>query len=604
MSDPDDPTLMGGARVQSSPTMTDTEVRVISRATPPPLPPAAPRPASPPGGAPAGPSSNGARRPSLGRATGVMAAGTLLSRITGFGQTLALTYALGQTALTDSYNVANTTPNIIYELILGGVLSATLVPVFVSLLARSDSGEATEAEQDAAWREVSAVVTIVGVVAVAAALVFALAAPLIIRLYLSSKTTPDQRILATTLLRMFAAQIVFYGIVSVTTAILQARRRFGPPMFAPVANNLIVISVFLAVPHVAHTVEVGAFRHNTGAVLLLGIGTTAGIFGMAAAQAIHLPKVGFRPRWVWDPHSPTVRRVTRLSGWTLGFVLANQVSLWVVYRLATSHAGDQSAYVNATLFFLLPHGVYAVSVMSALQPDMAERWHHHDLAGFARHVGTGLRSVAAIIIPAAAGLVLLAHPIVDTILRHGHLTAAGAERTGGTLAALAVGLPAFSLYLLLMRAYQAMQDTKTMFLVYLVENGVNIVAALALYPRFGVQGLGAAFAVAYMVGTAVALYDLRRRTDGLIGAGMLPFFGYLAVATTALFIAVAFTVKILPGGGLGAGLLQLGAGIVVGAFALLAEAVVLRIDEVVVPVRTVILAIRRRRKRRQQRRPM
>jgi putative peptidoglycan lipid II flippase len=288
----------------------------------------------------------------------------------------------------------------------------------------------------------------------------------------------------------------------------------------------------------------------------------------------------------------------RLSGWTLGFVAANQVSLWVVYRLATSHAGDQSAYVNATLFFLLPHGVYAVSVMSALQPDMAERWHVGDLAGFARQVGIGIRSVAAIIVPAAAGLVLLAHPIVEAILRHGHLTSAGADTTAGTLAALAVGLPAFSLYLLLMRTYQAMQDTRSMFLVYLVENGVNIVAALVLYPRFGVQGLGAAFALAYMVGTAVALVDLRRRTDDRIGRGNLPFFGHLAVATAALFVAVAFTVRLLPGDGFGQQLIQVGVGIVVGAFVLLAEAVVLRLDEIVTPVRTVILAIRRRRRRR------
>lgn len=523
-----------------------------------------------------------------------MAAGTLLSRITGFGQILAITYALGQTALTDAYNVANTTPNIVYELILGGVLSATLVPVFVGLLAGTEAGRATVAQQRAAWRDVSAVVTLVLVVSVAAAVVFALAAPLIIRLYLSSQTTADQQLLATTLLRLFAAQIVCYGVVSVTTAILQARRRFGPSMFAPVAKNLIVIGVFLAVPHVARTVEVGEFRQNLSAVLLLGLGTTAGVLGMAAAQAFYLPSVGYRLRWVWDPHNPTVRKVMRLSGWTLGFVAANQVALWVVYRLATSNAGDQSAYVNAMLFFLLPHGVYAVSVMSALQPDMAERWHQSDVAGFAEHVGTGIRSVAAIILPAGAGLVLLARPIVDTILRHGRLSDAGADTTGATLAALAVGLPAFSLYLLLMRAYQAMQDTRSMFLIYVVENTVNVVAALALYPRFGVQGLGAAFAIAYTVGTAVALVDLRRRTGGLIGAGSLPFFGHLAVATAALFVAVAVVVRLLPGDGLGSQLIKVTIGILVGSFFLLVEAVVLRLDEVVAPVRAVILAVRRR----------
>ena len=555
-------------------------------------------PGPPPGTQPAGVRRGpGVRRPSMARATGVMAAGTLLSRVTGFGQTLALAYALGQTALTDSYNVANTTPNIIYELILGGVLSATLVPVFVSLLSKSEAGEASAEEEREAWREVSAVATIVLVVSVTAATLFALAAPYIIRLYLSPETTRDQQILATTLLRFFAAQIVFYGIVSITTAVLQARRRFGPPMFAPVANNVIVIAVFLALPHVARSIEVGAFRRQWSAVLLLGIGTTAGIFAMAVAQAAFLPSVGFHLRLVWDPHSPTVHRVLRLSGWTLGFVAANQVALWVVFRLATRHAGDQSAYVNAMLFFLLPHGVYAVSVMSALQPEMAERWHAGDVVGFARRVGAGLTSVASIIVPAAIGLALLARPIVAVVLRHGHLGSAGAETTAGTLTALAVGLPGFSIYLLLMRSYQAMQDTRSIFMLYLLENGVNIVAALVLYPRFGVQGLGAAYALAYSAATVVALIDLRRRTAQLVGEGLLEFAGRLLVAVVALAVGVAFAVRILPGNGFVQQAVQVAAGVAVGAVVYLVEAVVLRLDDVVLPVRTAILALRRRRAR-------
>ncbi len=535
------------------------------------------------------------RRPTLARATGVMAAGTLLSRVTGFGQTLALAYALGQTALTDAYNVANTTPNIIYELILGGVLSATLVPVFVSLLSKSQAGEASADEERDAWREVSAVATIVLVVSLTAATLFALAAPYIIRLYLAAQTTPDQQILATTLLRFFAAQIVFYGIVSITTAVLQARRRFGPPMFAPVANNLIVIAVFLMLPHVAHSIEVGAFRHQWPAVLLLGIGTTAGIAAMAVVQAAFLPSAGFHLRWVWDPHSPTVHRVLRLSGWTLGFVAANQMALWVVFRLATRHAGDQSAYVNAMLFFLLPHGVYAVSVMSALQPEMAERWHDGNVVGFARQVGRGLTSVASIIVPAAAGLALLAAPIVGVVLRHGRLGPAGAHTTAGTLTALAVGLPGFSVYLLLVRVYQAMQDTRTIFMLYLLENGVNIVAALALYPTFGVQGLGAAYALAYSVAAVVALIDLRRRTGQLIGEGLLGFVGRLLIGVVALTVGVAFAVRILPGNSFVDQMVQVVVGVAVGAVTYLTEAVVLRLDDVVLPVRTIILAVRHRR---------
>ncbi|HUP70435.1 MAG TPA: murein biosynthesis integral membrane protein MurJ [Acidimicrobiales bacterium] len=448
---------------------------------------------------------------SLARNTAIMAVGTLLSRITGFGRLFALAYALGFTRLTDTYNLANVTPNIVFELVLGGVLSATLVPVFVSRLS-------TEKDEDEAWRGISAVVSATAVVLLVVTVLFFVLAPLLIRLYTVGNhgaSADQQRAVATSLLRMFAPQVAFYGMLTVTTALLQARRRFAVPMFAPVLNNLIVIVVLLALPHVADDVSLSGVGGDAGARTLLGFGTTAGVAVMALVQLPALWRAKVRLRFVWEPRHPAVTTVLRLSGWTFGLVAANQIALAVVLILANSRSGDVAAYQAAQVFFLLPFGIFAVSVMSAMLPDMSERWSVGDMQGLCQRVDLGLRTVAAVLVPAAVGYLCLSRPIVSLVLDHGALRASSAETTADVLGLLALGLPAYASYLFFMRTYQSMQDTRSMFFLYLVENALNIVLAFALHPTLGVQGLALAHALAYIGGSIVALLHLHRRTGGI-----------------------------------------------------------------------------------------
>lgn len=492
----------------------------------------------------------------IARNTAVMAAGTVLSRLTGFGRLVALAYAFDFTRLTDAYLLANTTPNIVYELVLGGILSATLIPVFVDLL--------TTRGEDGAWDGISAVVTAASVVMVALSALFALAAPVIVHLYTLGReggVVDDQRAVATFLLVLFAPQVFLYGVITVATALGNTRRRFGIPMFAPIANNLVVIGVLLAVPHVADSLALAAVRHDTGALLLLGLGTTAGVAVQAVVQLVALRGAGIRLRPKWNLRHPAVTRVLRLSGWTFGFAAANQVALYVVLVLANrGDAGDVTAYQAGQIFFLLPHGVITVSIMTALLPDLAERWSRRDVDAFRARVSLGLRSIAVVLVPAAIGYLLLAHPVVRVALDHGAFRASAAETTADVLLLFAVGLPGFSAYLMLMRAYQAMQDTRSMFVLYAVENAVNIGLALVLHPVLGVQGLALAFALAYLVGTAVAAWHLRRRLGGLDGA---------RIAGTLSRVAVAASVMAAVVGGIGALVdrpgLRIGIAIPVGA---------------------------------------
>lgn len=463
-----------------------------------------------------------------------MAAATLLSRLTGFGKVLALAYAVGLTRLADAYTFANTTPNMVYELVLGGILSATLVPIFVERLVKDDERHASDA--------ISAVATMAVLAAALLSVVFFVAAPALVGVYtvrLSGPTAEAQQAVATALARMFAPQILFYGAVTVVGALLHARRRFVAPMLTPVLNNLAVIAVLVFLPHVAGDLTLDGIRRNPGALRLLGLGTTAGVAIQAVALLPCLRASGLRLRPRFAPRHPSVRRAASLSGWTLGYVVANQVTLWAVLVLANRDAGDPAAYQIAYQFFLLPHAVVAVSVMSALLPGLASRWSEGDPDGFWATLSVGLRSVAALLVPAAVGYLLLARPIVAAVLEHGAFSAAATATTAALLAVFALGLPFFSAYLLAMRAYQAMQDTRAMFLAYLLENGLNLVLALLLYPLLGVVGLALAFSLAYAGGTIAALVDLARRGGGLDLARLWQTLARVMLASAAMAGAVS-----------------------------------------------------------------
>lgn len=492
--------------------------------------------------------------PGLARSTAVQAVGTALSRITGFGRIFALAYALGAGRVADTYTLANNTPNVIYELILGGVLSGTLLPVFVRELRGTDEGDEADG-----WRAVSAVFTVGLVAAASLSLVFVVVAPLFIRLYTlrtGAEVGGEQVAVATDLLRLFAPQVFFYGMISLTTALVRARRRFAAPMFAPVLNNLIVIGVFLAYPSVVGARELADVGRDPGALLLLGLGTTAGVAAMAMAQ-FPFRTARRHLRFVWQPNHPVVKKVLGLSGWTLGWVLSNQIALFIVYLQANSDAGDVTVYFLAYTIFLLPHGVVAVSIISAVQPELSDRWAAGDRDGFRIQLGVGIRSIAVLLIPAGVSYVVLAGPIVSMLLEHGALGGASAGRVAGTLALMALGLPAFSTWLFLTSAYQAMQNTRTLFFLYVIENAVHIVAALALYPALGVAGLGLALTLAYLAGTAAASIDLHRRIGGIGGTALANAVGRIAGASLLMAIAVTLVRGVssgLGGAGLGAAL--------------------------------------------------
>ena len=508
----------------------------------------------------------------LVRSSAVVGIGTGLSRLSGLLRVGALTYALGATGLADAYNLANTTPNIVYELILGGILSATLVPIFVDHLQHEDD-EAT-----------STVVTVAVVAVAAVTLVAMVAAPLIVHIYalrLPDAEAQQQAAVAVPLLRLFVPQIFFYGLMSLGTALLNARRSFFAPAYAPILNNVVVIGVLIAFASVAGaSPSLGQVEDDTGLLLLLGLGTTAGIAAMTLALWPAIRRAGIRLRFRFDLHHPSVRRVAGLSGWTLGYAACNQVALFAVLALATGEGtGAVSAYTYAFIFFQLPHGLLAVSIMTTFLPDLSAFAAHGDLAGYRDRFGLGLRLLVLVILPAAVGYVVLARPVIAALLERGAFGGASVGLTADVLAAMALGLVGFSVYLFVLRGFYALKNTRTPFFLNLLENGINIALAFALVGRLGVQGLALAYAAAYSVAALAAVAALRRRVNGVDGRRSLGAIGRMVVAAALMALAVVGASGLVDGDhGLGA-VARTAVGVTVGVAVYLGALFALRLPE-------------------------
>ena len=471
----------------------------------------------------------GSDRRSLLKSSAVVGVGTGLSRLTGLLRVLALYYALQLTNLTDAYNLANTAPNIIYELLLGGVLSATLIPVFVDARQRDDD--------DA----VDAVVTAITVVLVVLSLAALVAAPWIIRVYTDE---PSLTSVAVPFLRMFSPQILFYGLTAVGTALLNSRKRFAVPAFAPILNNLVLITILLELHHLAGGVPtVDQMLGDRTLLLLLGFGTTAGIVAMTVVLWPAMRRAGIRLHVRFDWRHPALRTVARLSGWTFGYVIANQVALVLVQRLLVgSGQGNLSAYSLAFVFFQLPHGLLAVSLMTTYMPDLAALANRLDFDGFRDRFMEGTRLLVLLVVPAAVGLALLAHPLMNGLLEpltsSGGSVGADASTTGDILRMFAIGLPGFSVYLFTLRGFYALKDTRTPFLVNLLENGANILLAFALVGGLSATGLGLAYAGAYLIGAIAAVTLLARKIGGLWSPAAVASVGRTLAAALAMGLAV------------------------------------------------------------------
>ncbi|MCW2680117.1 MAG: integral rane protein MviN [Frankiales bacterium] len=450
----------------------------------------------------------------LGGSARAMALGTVASRATGFLRTAVIASVLGVYGVGTAYNVANTTPNIVYELLLGGVLTSVVVPLLVRA-AKEDGDEG----QAYAQRLLTLTVVVLG----AAAVLLVIAAPLLIDLY-AGDLDPASRDLAVTFARFFLPQVLFYGAGAVLGAVLNTRGRYAPPMWAPVLNNLVVIATGLVFLLVRGRAELTAESLTQGQVALLGIGTTLGIVAQTVALVPSLRAAGFSLRLRRDVAALDLRRIGSLAKWVLLYVVANQLAFFVVVRLASDEqlvgAGRGFAsYVYAFVLWQLPHAIVAVSVITALLPRMSRAAADDRIEDLRASLNRGLRLTVSVLVPAAVAFVVLGRELATVVFARGEVSVEDARFIGVLLGVFAVGLVPFSTYQLQLRAFYALQDTRTPTLINLGVNATLVVTGSVLYvllpDRYEVLGLAAGHATSFVAGLVICSLVLSRRIGGL-----------------------------------------------------------------------------------------
>jgi putative peptidoglycan lipid II flippase len=433
--------------------------------------------------------------------TVVVAIGTAVSRITGLLRVIVFGIIIGQTALADAFDGANNSPNSIYELLVGGLLSASLVPLFTRFNEDNDQ-ESTDAV-------VSSSLIILAVATIAAII----AAPLIFRLFsLHPSNTVNAHLyrkVGTLMARVFLIQIFFYGLTAIGSALLNSRRRFFAAAWAPALANVVTITLMIIIPFTRNgTPTLNDVLTDHTFFFLLTMSATGGVMAMGLVLIPALKRAEIPFRFSPNFRHPAVRTMVNLSSWTLGYVVTNQIALVIVKNLAHPGSGNEDAYSKAFTFFMLPHGLLAISIATTFVPEMVRRVRAGDREGFTWWTTSGVRWIGILTIPSSVAIAILSTPIIRTLLEHGHFSSDATHNTGRALAGFAIGLAGFSVYIFALRGFYAHEDTRTPFWINTFENALNIGLAIPFTHQWGVFGLALSFGVAYMVSAVVVLWML------------------------------------------------------------------------------------------------
>ena len=447
------------------------------------------------------------------KSSAIMAVGTIFSRITGLGRNLLLVAALGTAIIGDTFQVANTIPTVVYILVAGGALNAVFVPQIVREMKKPDGGNAFVSQLATATFTILAIATAIGV----------LAAPLVVRLYAAKfggsglETEFELTVLFT---RYCLPQILFLGLFTLFGQIANARGSFGPMMWAPILNNLVVIGVLIGFIAIAPNAQDGVI--STSAKTLLGLGTTFGAFVQAAILIPVIVKSGvrLRPNFHWS----SLGKSAHLAKWTMIFVLINQAGFVVIVNLATAASvrAKESGidvgvgftpYQNAHFIFLLPHSIIAVSLVTALLPRISRLAADTQISNVRDEIQQTLLNLYSLIIPSAFAMLFLGQPIAHLIFAGSN--SADASQIGMILSGFALGLIPFCSSYVMLRGFYAFEDTKTPAAITLLMNIVTILCATISYfvlpIRFITVGIAVSFGIGYLSSSLLARFLLSKR---------------------------------------------------------------------------------------------
>jgi len=460
----------------------------------------------------------------LFRASGIMALGTIISRITGFIRGILIVAVLGTTLLADTYNVANTMPNILYNLLVGGALTAIFIPQLVRSFESEDGGD------DFASR----LVTTISLILLILVLLGMFFAPNLVRLYAPeffTKGFEQEQEIAIAFTRYCLPQIFFLGLFTMLGQVANARGSFGPLMWAPIANNLVGIALFGGFLLFSTGIDIDSITQPQ--IALLGWGTTFSVVVQALVLVPVIKKLGItiKPKL----GVAGLGKSFKLAGWTLVYVLISQLGYLVTVNVATAAAvrsfndGVETGvgytpYTFAYFVMLLPYSIVTISIITAILPHISKLALDGKREEVKAQLVRAIRLVGVITVPSAVAFLLFGPLITESIFIG--ISTEDSRYIGYVLSALSFGLVAFSINLILIRGFNAFEDTRTQVVSILVINifsvGLSYFFLFFSKNQWVTVGLGVAFSASYLVGLFVTLGLLKKHVGRL---AISEFFG-------------------------------------------------------------------------------
>ena len=503
----------------------------------------------------------------IAQAAGIIAVGNIASRVLGLVREQIIAYFFGASGLVSAFGIAAIVPKMIYEMLIGGMLSAALVPVF---------SQVKELEGRAAlWALFSRVASLAALVLAAIVLLLEIFAPQVAWL-LGGGFEPELQAALATMLRIIAPAMLFFGLSGVVTGLLYTLKRFTYPAFGAAVFNL---GVIVAAPVLAGRLD--AFSLAVGVVL-----------GSVLQLVIQTPDLrDVRIQFRIDLSDPALRRILRLYlPIALGLLISN-VQIAIDRRLASSTGVSSIAWMDrATTLVQMPHGLVAVAISLAVLPTLSKLSAISDWDGFRQTLGMGLRLVLVLVLPATLGLLVLAQPVIALLFQHGKFTAYDTFWTAWALRYYLAGLIFASLDWPLNYAFYARQDTITPALVGVLSVGVYLVVALALIGPLGFLGLVLADSAKHFCHATVMLILTQRQVGGLTGQRLGRTLGKSLLASGVMAISMVLALTgitrlmdasdLVVTGGLVAGLVTVGAVGIFGFLVYLALVNLLSVEEV------------------------
>src|SRR5215213_10995323 len=462
---------------------------------------------------------------SILRAMLSISAATVLSRATGYARWMAQAAVLGTTIVADAYTVSIILPSLIYELFLGGILYSIFIPVLVDRM--TTNGE------DDARRLTNALFTLVlPLMAVLALVGIVFAEPFVTSFTdwsAAKELTPAEAErtvdLAVLFFRIFAVQMLFYGVSTIATGVLNSHRRFFLPTFAPVLNNLFVIASFAA-----YALLVGS--SPVAAIYTLALGTTLGVAVMSLVLVPPAWRLGYRPQVAfWHP---ALLAALRLAAPAFIFTAAT-VGVQMAVNLFGSRFGGVEKLYYAFVVFQLPYGVFVVAIATALVPELSERFAHGDPEGFREHLSFGLRTTAFVTVPASVVLVAFAEPIVGLLYERGSFTGEATAQVAALVAAYSVGLLGYALCFVLARSFYSRQNARAPAILNIGLLGLYVALAYALSRTLELTGVALAFSGAYTLLALALLAAMRWEVKGVDGRRLLRSLAKIFAAGAAMY---------------------------------------------------------------------